>query len=100
MTRIIRKVKIKNLLGLHARPATIITKLLQNSRSQVTISYRKETVNARSILSILMLAIKKNSLITLTVDGEDAQETMDKLVSAFDNQFGEDDIESRQRDSH
>ncbi|MBP7074974.1 MAG: HPr family phosphocarrier protein, partial [Rhabdochlamydiaceae bacterium] len=46
-------------------------------------------VNARSIMSILMLAIKKNSLVTLTAEGEDAEETLIKLVSAFEAQFGE-----------
>ena len=87
--KVIHKLKVKNPLGLHARPAAMIAKLLQGSKSQVTISYRQETVNARSIMSILMLAIKKNSLVTLTVEGEDAQETLGKLITAFDNQFGE-----------
>ena len=67
----------------------MIAKLLQGSKSQVTISYRQETVNARSIMSILMLAIKKNSLVILTVEGEDAEETLKKLVDAFENLFGE-----------
>jgi phosphocarrier protein len=89
--KIVQKVKVKNALGLHARPAAMIAKLLQSAKSQVTISYRQETVNARSIMSILMLAIKKNSQITLTIEGEDAEETAEKLVAAFENQFGEAD---------
>lgn len=89
MKKVIHKLKVKNPLGLHARPAAMIAKLLQGSKSQVTISYRQETVNARSIMSILMLAIKKNSLVTLTVEGEDAPETLVKLIAAFDNKFGE-----------
>ena len=87
--KIVHKVKVKNILGLHARPAAMIAKLLQGSKSQVSISYRQETVNARSIMSILMLAIKKNSLIALTIEGEDAEETLEKLSSAFENLFGE-----------
>jgi phosphocarrier protein HPr len=87
--KIVQKVKVKNALGLHARPAAMIAKLLQGSKSQVSISYRHETVNARSIMSILMLAIKKNSQITLIVEGEDAEETLEKLAAAFENQFGE-----------
>lgn len=83
------KVKIKNALGLHARPATIIAKLLQTSKCSVHFTYRKETINARSIMSILMLAASKNSHITITVEGDDAEATMNKLVEAFENQFGE-----------
>lgn len=89
MKKIVRKVKVKNALGLHARPATVIAKMLQGCKSEVAISYREETVDARSIMSILMLAIKKNTQLTLEVEGEDAEETMEKLVNAFENQFGE-----------
>jgi phosphocarrier protein HPr len=87
--KVSRRVKIKNALGLHARPATIIAKLLQGSKASVSFTYRKETINARSIMSILMLAASKNSQLLITVEGEDAEETMNKLVAAFENQFGE-----------
>lgn len=84
-----RTVKVKNSLGLHARPATAIAKLLQGSKSQVTFSHKNESVNARSIMGILMLAVKKNTQIVVTVEGEDADETMEKLIGAFEDQFGE-----------
>lgn len=76
-------------MGLHTRPATVIVKILQNVKSKVEFTYKKETINAKSILSILMLAAKKNSNITITCEGEDADETMDQLIEAFENQFGE-----------
>ncbi len=84
-----RQVKVRNTLGLHARPATVIAKLLQQCKSQVMFTYKKDTINARSIMSILMLAVRKNSQITIRVEGEDAEETMAQLVGAFENQFGE-----------
>ena len=87
--KIVQKVKIRNKMGLHTRPATVIVKILQNCKSLVHFTYRNETVNAKSILSILMLAAKKNSSITITCDGIDAESTMESLTSAFENQFGE-----------
>lgn len=87
--RIVQKVKVKNKMGLHTRPATVIVKMLQSSKSYVEFTYKEETVNAKSILSILMLAAKKNSHITITCDGDDANLTMEKLISAFEDQFGE-----------
>jgi phosphocarrier protein HPr len=89
MHKLVEKVKIKNGLGLHARPATAIAKLLQSSRSAVTFSYKKETIDARSVMSILMLAIRRNSSVIITVEGTDAQETMARLLEAFANRFGE-----------
>jgi len=87
--KLINKVKVKNSMGLHTRPATAIVKLLQNSKSNVYFTHKKDTINAKSILSILMLAAGKNSSITITVDGEDASTTMANLVSAFENKFDE-----------
>jgi phosphocarrier protein HPr len=87
--KIIHKVRVKNSLGLHTRPATVIVKMLQNCKCDVTFCHKRETINAKSILSILMLAAKKNSHITITADGEGAQTIMDELIMAFENGFGE-----------
>lgn len=87
--KVIRKIKVKNALGLHTRPAAAIVKLLQPQKSSVSFTYKDETINARSIMSILMLAAKKNTVITITVEGEDAEITMQRLLAAFEQEFGE-----------
>ena len=87
--RITKKLKIKNDLGLHIRPATYIAKLLQSFKSSVEFTYRSETINARSIMSVLMLAAKKNAVIKVTVNGEDAKAVVECLIQAFDSYFGE-----------
>ncbi|GAB4235122.1 MAG: HPr family phosphocarrier protein [Chlamydiales bacterium] len=92
--KLVSKVRVKNRLGLHTRPATAIVKLLQNFKSDVHFTHKRETVNAKSILSILMLAARKNSSITITVDGEDAESTLESLVNAFENEFEEKDQKS------
>lgn len=84
-----QKVKVKNSMGLHTRPATVIVKLLQRCKSEVSFTYKRETINAKSILSILMLAASQNSRITITVDGDDAEITMKSLVDVFEKQFEE-----------
>lgn len=76
-------------MGLHTRPATAIVKMLQSCKSDVFFTHKQDTINAKSILSILMLAARRNARITISVEGEDADLTMDKLVDAFENQFGE-----------
>jgi phosphocarrier protein HPr len=82
-------VRVTNELGLHTRPASAIVKLLQTTKSEVLFTYKKDTVNARSILSILMLAAKKNARIHIRVTGEDAEEVVEKLVRGFEGGFGE-----------
>nr|WP_051981652.1 HPr family phosphocarrier protein [Candidatus Protochlamydia naegleriophila] len=87
--KMVCKVQVKNRMGLHTRPATTIVKLLQNCKSDVYFTHKQETINAKSILSILMLAARRNSKITIDVEGEDADMVMSKLLEAFENQFGE-----------
>lgn len=91
--KISKKVKVTNRLGLHTRPATTIVKMLHNCRSQVSFTHQKKTVNAKSLLNILMLAAPKNSAITITVEGAESEvsPTMDLLVHAFSTGFGEED---------
>lgn len=87
--KLIEKIKVKNRMGLHTRPAAAIVKLLQGCKSQVFFTYKNEKVNAKSILSLLMLAAQKNASILVEIEGEDAELTMEKLVDAFEAKFGE-----------
>jgi phosphocarrier protein HPr len=87
--KIVRKIKVKNSLGIHTRPAASIVKLLQPRKSSVFFTHKNETINARSIMSILMLAARKNAVLEVTVEGEDAELTMQQLITAFDMEFGE-----------
>ena len=89
MPKLTSIVRVKNTQGLHARPATAIVKLLQTTASSVLFTHRKETINAKSIMSILMLAAAKNALITVTVEGSDAEEVMERILKAFETRFGE-----------
>lgn len=82
-------VKVKNKMGLHARPATAIAKILQGCKSSVHFTYKKDIINAKSIMSILMLAAPKNSQIIITAFGEDAEIILQRLVDGFDTLFGE-----------
>ena len=83
------EVTIKNMLGLHARPATTIVKLLQKCQSEVYFTYNDITINAKSIMSILILAAGENARITITAEGPDAQQVLSDLKDTFENSLGE-----------
>lgn len=87
--KIVKKLRVKNDMGIHTRPATYIVKALQGTKSEVLFTHRKETINAKSILGILMLAAHKNANITITVEGADAEQTMALVEEAFESKFGE-----------
>lgn len=84
-----RNVRVKNQLGLHARPATTIVKMLQETKSSVSFTCHNETINAKSIMGILMLAAGKNAVIRIDVEGDDAEDVVNRLSYAFEQGFGE-----------
>lgn len=76
-------------MGLHARPAAVIARLLRNANCTVRFESDKASIDAKSILEILMLAAKQHTDLTIIAEGEDADKTINELVSQFKNGFGE-----------
>lgn len=86
-----RNIEIINKLGLHARAAAQLVQLASSFSSHIEIEKDARRVNGKSIMGVMMLAAGKGSEITLHVDGEDEQESMDKLEELIINRFNEDE---------
>ena len=87
--RLSRDVTIKNALGLHARAATKIAKLVQNVKSKVWIIKDGEKADASSIIDILTLACSKGSKITFKIDDQSDLDILNDLVQLVESGFGE-----------
>lgn len=82
------KFKVKNDYGLHSIPSTKIVKCASTFKSQIYLIYQKQTVSAKSLLSILTLAATNGALIGVKAIGEDAEEAVLSILSlAADNKF-------------
>jgi len=79
MLRITKDIVIKNAQGLHARPAAMFVQIVSKYNSNVIVQKDKEKVNGKSIMGILTLGAQKNSLITIDVCGDDAEEVIAEL---------------------
>ncbi len=84
-----QKVVIKNPTGLHLRPAGILCKEAMQFKLLITFSFRNNTANAKSVLSVLGACIKCGDEIELVCEGEDEQEALKALVGAVENGLGE-----------
>lgn len=84
-----KKFRVTNACGLHTRPATLIVQCLQDCVAEVFFTYRKDRVDARSILNLLMLAVQRNGEVLVETKGVDAYDTLMKLEALFLSQFGE-----------
>jgi phosphocarrier protein len=73
-------VKVGSTAGLHARPASVFVSAVAASNHEVTLSFRdEEPVDASSLLSILTLGIEHGDEVTLNVNGNHAQDTLNEL---------------------
>ena len=88
-----KAVKIKNKLGLHARAASQIVQLANKYASEVLIHNNNMTANGKSVLGILTLTASLGTELIFEVNGEDAQELLEKLVALIDNKFGEEIVD-------
>ncbi|HUW23761.1 MAG TPA: HPr family phosphocarrier protein [bacterium] len=81
--------KIKNKLGLHARPAALLAQTVAKLQSKVAIIKNGQEVDGDSILGIMMLAAEFGSEITVIVNGKDEKEAIKKIEELFAKKFDE-----------
>ena len=85
----VKKLKISNELGLHARAAAKIVALAAQYRSALFLRKDDQEVDGGSILSILALACPKGTEIEVKTLGEDSEALMKAIVVLFERKFGE-----------
>jgi phosphocarrier protein HPr len=85
----IRKFKISNNLGLHARAAAKIVDLGNQYKSKLFLRKDDHEVNGSNILSILTLSCPKGTEIMAKIVGDDSEAFMKKLGELFEKKFGE-----------
>jgi len=78
------EIEISESDGLHARPAAELAGLAKRYNSSIVIKCASKEANARSIISLLALGLKKGSVVTLKVEGEDCEEAMHATINFFE----------------
>jgi phosphocarrier protein len=77
-----REVSIASSVGLHARPASLFVQAATATGLPVTIAKEGgNPVDARSILMVMALGAKHGETVTLTAEGDGAEEALDSLVA-------------------
>lgn len=84
-----RKVVIKNPTGLHLRPAGILCKEAMKFKSLITFSFKGNTANAKSVLSVLGACVKCGDEVEFTCEGIDEEEALQALITAIEGGLGE-----------
>jgi phosphocarrier protein len=89
-----RRVVLTNRMGLHARPSTAIATAASRFASDVSITKDDMTVDAKSVLELLMLAAECGSELIVRAQGDDADQAVKAVTSLVESKFGELDVDS------
>jgi phosphocarrier protein len=88
---VIRTVDIVNKRGLHARASAKFVKLASTYDAEVRVTKDGQTVDARSIMGLMMLAAAPGCCIEIEAEGPQAAEAVDALAGLVAARFDEDE---------
>jgi phosphocarrier protein len=83
------RARVRNRLGLHARPAAEFVKLASRFDAEIHVSKEGLSVNGKSIMGVLMLAAERGSELLVRGEGPDATEAVEVLLAFVEQGFKE-----------
>ena len=86
-----RTVEITNKRGLHARASAKFVKTASAFDAEVRVSKDGQTVDARSIMGLMMLAAGPGCCIEIEAEGSEAQAALEALEQLVVGKFEEDE---------
>lgn len=87
--RMRRAVEVVNRAGMHARPASELVKLAATFTADIQLMKDSMSVNAKSIMGVLMLAAECGSSLEIMAEGVDAVDAVDALSDLIARGFDE-----------
>jgi len=84
-----RTVEIVNERGLHARASAKFVKLASQYDAHVTVTRDGQTVDAQSIMGLMMLGAGPGCLVEIAADGAQAEAVLEALAQLVADRFDE-----------
>ena len=90
MTLVERRVQITNRRGLHARASAKFVTLASAQSASVEVEKDGSRVAGTSIMGLMMLGAAMGDSITISANGDGADEAVTRLAELVEAKFGED----------
>ena len=90
MSRISRTVEVSNKRGLHARASAKFVTLAASQTAAVEVEKDGSKVCGTSIMGLMMLGAACGDRITISAEGDGAEEAVTLLAELVEAKFGED----------
>ena len=75
---------VKDLSGIHARPAGLLVKMATNFKSDIMIEFNEKKADAKRIFSVMGLGAKCGDTLKITLSGEDENMASESMKSFLD----------------
>jgi phosphocarrier protein len=85
----VKSFSIKNVLGIHARPAGLFAQTASRFNSQIVVEKDGVAVDGKSIMEVMMLGATQGSSVVIKAKGGDADLALDALERLIEGKFGE-----------
>jgi phosphotransferase system HPr (HPr) family protein len=86
-----RVIVIKNLQGMHARPAEMFARRALQFEAKIELVVESQWVDGKSILHLLTLGARHGTQIVIEADGPDAARAVEALADLVENEFPRED---------
>lgn len=88
---IIKEILIINKLGLHARAAAKFAKTASQFGSKIQVNTEKSAADAKSVMSLMLLAAIRGTTLKVSADGDDEELAMTAIEELINDRFGEEE---------
>ena len=78
---------VKDELGIHARPAGMLTKEAKKYKSTILLKKGDKEVNVLKLMALMGLGVKCGETVTVTIDGEDEETCAAEIEKFFNDNF-------------
>ena len=89
MSPVSREIRITNKRGLHARASAKFVNLASEIDAEIEVEKDGNRVCGTSIMGLMMLGAAMGDTVIIHVQGEHAEEALDKLAELVQERFGE-----------
>jgi len=78
---------VTNRLGIHARPCAVFAQNCTEFRSLVRVKHGDEEANGRNVLELMRLALKKDDVMVIEIEGTDEDTCYDTIMHVLETEF-------------
>lgn len=75
---------IKDEVGLHARPAGVVSKKAKEFKSTIKVEFNGKSAELRKLMQVMSLGARTGDEIKITIEGEDEDQAFEVLPAFFE----------------